>query len=608
MKNILFSFLALFSALPATAGEIFVSPYGDDAADGTRSCPLKTVRCALRMAREWRRTSDPRSFDGIVIRLSSSAVFRLDEPLFLRPEDSGTETSKTVITTDGEAKAVISGGVALTDKAVGAAVAEGDGRHSYITLDPPRHGGMPLYTRSLWADGTKLHLASHAGAMKMDAIKAFDAKARTITVPAGVLRRYNITGIADAPQLEMVVHQRWAIAILRVADIRINGDDAVLSFMQPESMIEFEHPWPQPVVGGEHGTSSFALRNARQFLDDGDEWWQDYATGTITLPAKAGGEIVAPRLSSLVVVSGSEYESVHDIIFRNISFEHSAWKRPSTMGHVTLQGGFPIVEAYKLVKDEGLPWAKTLENQAWTERPEAAVSVSRAQRVDFVQCAFRHLAATALDYVGACSDVRIEENEFRDIGGTAILIGSFAEGATEVHRPLAWTIGGKAMTEARDRCYTERFSVRDNVIDDATNEDWGAVGIGCGFVREMNIEGNSVSNVNYSGIAIGWGWTPEDTGMRDNRIVGNRVSQYAKMLYDAGGIYTMSNQPRSVIRDNDVSAPYPSPYATNLRAFPIYFDACTDGFTVEQNRLGTNERLKEKYGYNTPGPAMNVEK
>ena len=70
----------------------------------------------------------------------------------------------------------------------------------------------------------------------------------------------------------------------------------------------------------------------------------------------------------------------------------------------------------------------------------------------------------------------------------------------------------------------------------------------------------------------------------------------------------MSNQPRSVIRDNDVSAPYPSPYATNLRAFPIYFDACTDGFTVEQNRLGTNERLKEKYGYNTPGPAMNIEK
>ena len=101
MKNILFSFLALFSALPATAGEIFVSPSGDDAADGTRSCPLKTVRCALRMAREWRRTSDPRSFEDIVIRLSSSAVFRLDEPLFLRPEDSGTETSKTVITTDG---------------------------------------------------------------------------------------------------------------------------------------------------------------------------------------------------------------------------------------------------------------------------------------------------------------------------------------------------------------------------------------------------------------------------------------------------------------------------------------------------------------------------
>ncbi len=608
MKNIFFSILFLLAAAPVLAGEIYVSPSGDDAADGTKSHPLKTVRCALRMAREWRRTSDPRSAEDIVIRLASDAVFRLDEPLFLRPEDSGTQRSKTVITTDGEAKAVISGGVALTAAAVGDAVAEGVKKSSYITIDAPRHAGMPLFTRSLWANGTKLHLASHAGEMKMDAIKAFDAQSRTITIPASVLRRFNINSIADAPQLEMVVHQRWAIAILRVADIKIYGDDAVLSFMQPESNIEFEHPWPQPVIGGEQGSSSFALRNARQFLDGADEWWQDYQTGAIHLPSEAKGEVVVPRLSSLVVVSGSDYERVHDIIFRNISFEHAAWKRPAAMGHVTLQGGFPIIEAYKLVQHEGLPWAKTLENQAWIERPEAAVSVSRAQRVDFVQCQFSHLASTALDYVSGCADVRIEENDFSDIGGTAILVGSFAEGATEVHRPLAWTLEQKAMTEARDMTYTESFSIKANTVDDATNEDWGAVGIGCGFVRDMNIEGNTVSNVNYSGIAIGWGWTPEDTGMRNNRIVANRVSQYAKMLYDAGGIYTMSNQPGSLIHDNDVAEPYASPYATNLRAFPIYFDACTDGFKVFGNRLATNARLKEKYGYNTPGPAMDIEK
>ena len=108
--------------------------------------------------------------------------------------------------------------------------------------------------------------------------------------------------------------------------------------------------------------------------------------------------------------------------------------------------------------------------------------------------------------------------------------------------------------------------------------------------------------------------------MEHNRITGNTVKNYARQLYDAGGIYTLSNQPGSVISDNIIGAPYPAPYATNDRGFRIYLDARTDGFTIENNKTpvvdgspinkkpSTAEALRpirrDEIGDNNPGPNL----
>ena len=80
----------------AFAGEIWVSVTGNDKHAGTREMPLRTVAQALKQAREWRRLSDPAVERGINIRLERG-IYPQDEILFLRPEDSGTEDSPTVI-------------------------------------------------------------------------------------------------------------------------------------------------------------------------------------------------------------------------------------------------------------------------------------------------------------------------------------------------------------------------------------------------------------------------------------------------------------------------------------------------------------------------------
>ena len=143
------------------------------------------------------------------------------------------------------------------------------------------------------------------------------------------------------------------------------------------------------------------------------------------------------------------------------------------------------------------------------------------------------------------------------------------------------------------------------------------MGIGLGYVRHCTISKNHVFFLSYSGICVGWGWTPLNTGMENNRIEGNNVSNYARQLYDAGGIYTLSNQPGSVISGNKISRPYPAPYATNDRGFCIYLDARTDGFTIENNYTGdiapglagrplTNQRpiRRDEIGDNHPGPNL----
>lgn len=468
---------------------------------------------ALRQAREWRRTNDARGKDSIIIQIQAGRYY-MQEPLFIRPEDSGTSEAPLIIRS--EAGAILCG--------------DPQQQHTQVW---PKEG--------------------------MERMLDFDSQARTITIPTPP------KNVLTTNSLEMVVHQRWAIAILRVKEMKVQGNKTIVTFKEPESRLEFEHPWPQPVIGGEKGNSSFLLRTTEQ--RDGIE--------------------------QLMIIDGARHVSIE-----GLTFENTCWNRPLHKGHVTLQGGLPLVDAYKLKDHPGLPWDEELENQAWIERPVSAVTVRRAGNISFIRCTFRHLGATALD-IESIDQGTINRCTFDDIGGTAILAGSFAESPREVHRPY---------TDLAELC--RELRIDNNAINHASEEDWGAVGIGCGYVKRCIISGNTVSHVNYSGICLGWGWTPHHTNMMDNRIDDNIVTDYACQLYDAGGIYTLSCQPGSFICNNEIEQPATAPYATNDRAFPIYLDARTDGFRIENNRLTVvtdsfadmRPIRRNEIGDNHPGP------
>ena len=585
------SFIIFLGWFPSLfAGEIYVSLQGNDKNPGTKEAPFYTLNRAIKQAREWRRLNRPEVAGGIYIRLEEG-VYAQRNSLFLRPEDSGTPDSPTVICAVDGAHPVISGGVAVTGWKRGCnhpAIPE-KLKQKIWSAEAPLIGNRRVETRQMWVNGHKVQRAAQFPDGGLEQMIDFNPEEQTITIP--VSQNVNPKRLQNAGQLEMIVHQRWAIAILRVKSIDAKDGQAVVRFHEPESHLEFAHPWPQPVIGGEKGNSSFCLTNALELLDQPGEWFQEYPSGTIYYYPQASenmetAEVIIPALETLVTIDGTLSRPVKHIQFNGITFEHTSWMRPSYQGHVTLQGGFPLLDAYKL-QEPGLPEKAELENQAWIIRPETAIRVRGAEHIDFKHCTFRHLSSTGLDYEWAVTASSVEDCQFTDIGGTALLVGAFPDGGFETHVPFI-------PADVRELC--SHITIRNNFISNVTNEDWGCVGIGAGYVRNMDISHNEVCHLNYSGICVGWGWTSLESGMCNNRIEANYVHHFARRLYDAGGLYTLSNQPGSVMRNNRIEHLIEAPYATNDRAFYIYLDEATDGYTMENNWCPT-----ERFDSNRPG-------
>jgi L-rhamnose mutarotase len=592
MKRVLFLFLLALSllSLESNGAEIYVSLNGSDTNQGTREKPLASLHVAIRKARELRRLKNPSIKNGITIIIGKGS-YQLDEPILLRPEDSGTKESPTEIMAMPGEKVVLSGGLnvlgwrKLTTQVRG--LPKASAGKVWVTSMPDQ-AGHDLRFRQLWVNGNKATRAKNYNGEQMGRILSWDKKNQTCKIPISPnIKLANIDGA------EMLIHQWWAIANLRIRSVKQVGNVAELSFMQPESRIQSEHPWPAPWISDKTGNSAFYLSNAIQFLDEPGEWFADLENHRLYYwprPSEnmLNAQVVVPVLENLVKIEGTPDRQVTHVHFKDISFEHASWLRPSQQGHVPHQAGMYMLDAYKL-QVPGTPDKATLENQAWVGRPASAVEVTYANNTSFNSCRFERLASTGLDYKKGTFNNVIKGNLFKDIGGAAMLIGTFSDEATEVHLPYK-------PSDEREISTNDR--IENNFITNVTNEDWGAVGIGAGYVRGINIRHNEISDVSYSGISVGWGWTKTENAMKNNSVTGNRIHHYGKHMYDVAGIYTLSAQPYSIVNENVVDSIYAAPYAhLPDHWFYLYTDEGSSHFTIKDNWTP-----EEKYLQNANGP------
>jgi hypothetical protein len=572
------------------AADIWVSPKGSDQNEGTKEQPLATPGAALRKARELRRLNDASVKEGIHI-IIKGGIYQLYEPLFVRPEDSGTADSPTTIEAAPGETPVFSGGVAvtgwrkLTRPVLGLPITA---LGKVWVADAPVVGGNMLSFRQLWINGNKAIRAKSLNGEMMDRILSLNHKEQSCWIP-----KPKTSDLSKVEGMEMFIHQWWAIAVLRIKLIQVQGDSAKLTFEQPESRVESEHPWPAPFISKKPGgNSAFYLSNAIQFLDEPGEWYLDSRTRKLYYwPRKgevmASANVVAPALETLVKVEGTIDNPVSYLFFRGVSFQYSSWLYPSQAGLVPHQAGMYMLDAYKL-KVPGTPDKKGLENQAWVGRPASAVAVSYANHTGFEACRFEHMASTGLDYKRGTHDDEVKGCVFKDVGGSGMLAGVFSDEASEVHLPYN-------PKDLREVCTNEHIS--NNLITDVSNEDWGCVGIGAGYVKGIDIEHNEICETSYTGISVGWGWSKTANVMSDNKIYANKITHYAKHMYDVAGVYTLSAQPGTVISENYLDSIYKAPYAHDpVHWFYLYLDEGSSNITVKDNWCPGEKFLKNANG------------
>ena len=521
----------------------------------------------------------------ICLRLQEG-VYQLNQPITIRPEDNGTR-----IVADG--KVTISGGVSISGW-------KKEGK--YYVADVPDFNGRPLEFRQLWVNGKKAVRARDVDDFEqMFRIRSVDKANETIYVPAKAVKK-----IINAKYPEMVLHEMWCIANLRIKNIKIQGDSAAVTFHQPESHVHFMHPWPSPMVTTDGHNSAFYLTNAKELLDSEGEWYLDArASKLYYIPRKGedmgGAEVIAPAVETLVQVAGTPDEPVKDVTFEGITFSYATWMRPSVSGHAPLQAGMYMTEAYKLRPKMDRPNGDhKLDNQGWVGRPAAAVSLNCAGNVSFTKCTFEHNASTGLDYHLYIKGGTVDRCTFRDIGGNGILAGGFSPEGFEAHKPY---------DPADRRIICTGLNITNNLITDVTNEDWGCVGIGAGFVRDIRICNNEISDVSYTGISVGWGWNQQPCSMANNLISGNLIYNYAKHMYDTAGIYTLGAQPHSLIEGNVVRDIYTPSYVHDPEHwFYLYTDEGSSGITVRNNWTPAEKYLKNANGpgntWENNGPAV----
>ena len=570
-KGILTAWVAVMAATPAFATDITVKP-GPYA-----------IEKALQQVREDRRLNGA---EDVCIRLQAG-TYRLNQTITVRPEDSGIR-----IVADGNA--VVSGGVKITGW-------KKQGR-MYVA-DVPEFNGRPLEFRQLWVNGRKADRARDvADFEKMYRIRNIDKKNEILYVPAAAVKK-----ILGERHAEMVIHEMWCVANLRIKGIKVQGDSAAVTFHQPESHIHFMHPWPSPMVTKDGHNSAFYLTNAKSLLDTPGEWYLDAKEQKVYyIPRKgedmAKADVEAPTVETLMKIEGTPDAPVKGITIEGVTFSYATWMRPSISGHAPLQAGMFMTEAYKvrpkIIRPNG---DHKLDNQGWVGRPAAAVSVRCAEDINFKGCTIEHCASTGIDFFEYTKGGSISRSTIRDVGGNGILAGSFGPEAHEAHLPYN-------PTDSRIIC--TGLTIENNLITDVTNEDWGCVGIGAGYVRGIRILHNEISEVSYSGISMGWGWNQQPCAMADNRVKGNLIHHYAKHMYDTAGIYTLGAQPHSFVEENVVRDIYSPGYAHDPNHwFYLYTDEGSSCIMVRNNWTPTEKYLKNANGpcniWENNGPAVN---
>jgi hypothetical protein len=506
-KSIVLTFIISTTISSVFARDIYVSNKGNNNNPGTKKQPLETIFQAKKMAVEIMESGKVKE---VTVWLGDG-IYQVTEPLIFEPLKSAVKDAKLVFKAEKDSKPVISGGVAITGW-----MKNSDG---FWEADLPGNLKEISDYRELFISGKR-------------AIRArFPNEGYLNVKKAGTDRRTNFffeKGDFPIPvnvkNVELVFLHDWSISRIAVKEINTAENQlfAVDSIGAKElDFFNIDNWEPNP---------RYFLENAPEFLDADFEWifLQGEKKFLLKLPESenpANLQILIPFSEGLISIVGKEKQPVKNIYFEGITFQYSKWEIPE-LGYCGVQAchfdprpstvGFAVVPA--------------------------AIYAEWSENISFDNCEFKNLGGSGVWFSTGSRNCSISDSHFSDISGNGVMIGEGQD--REVNGGKWWKVAPEQVALAN--------KIENCSVTECGKQFYGAVGIWCGLTAETIIKNNEIFNLPYSGISIGWMWSPEPTPCRQNTIDGNHIHHIMQILSDGGGIYMLGLQPGSKIINNHI--------------------------------------------------------
>jgi hypothetical protein len=506
--------------------QLFAAPAGA----GT-SC-TQAAPCSLGGAQSAARALDGTMSSAIDVLLENG-TYALTSPLSFGPQDSGSNGFDVVYEAAPGAHPVLSGGVGVT------------GWHEVDATNGIWAAPIPsgFDTGQLYVDGQRVPRAQGLpSALYLQTTSGFLSSSPVL---AGWPDITNVSAVFTGG------NGAWTQTSCPIASVK--GD--VITMQQPcwgnlhlpaDGLQELA--WVYGPQGGFGGLSDAAqpsfFENAYPELSPG-HWTIDTTLDEVFYEPTTGQDmatatVTAPSLQSLVTVAGTLADPVHNLAFSGLQFSYATWTQPDTAnGFAEMQADWTLTGA-NAAQDEGtcqyVTPSGTCPYASWTRMPGAVV-LSATHDVTVSGDTFTHLGGGGLDVEYGSQDDLVQGNEFTDISGSAIQMGS-------TNDPLPADVGaGNDEIDTGD-------TIADNYIHDVAIEWLGGVGIWIGYTQDLSVVHNQIDDVPYSAISVGWaGWHANvlapnaDPNINTNNVIAdNLLYDYMQVLGDGGAIYTNGSQ------------------------------------------------------------------